>query len=399
MQKGKWITVIIALVAVLAAIVYGFIPKPVLTDMVKVRRGPLKVTVEEEGKTRVKDRFTLSAPVPGFMKRLNLKVGDRVVKGQTLVEIEPLRSSLLDPRSRATAEAAVSAAEASLRVEEERVLAAAADADYAQRNLERMQKLYEKRLIAKESYEQSEATAKRSHAVLLSAEAAVKAARSEVIRARAALQYSAADNAGIQGRMVLITAPVDADVLKLYRESEGVVQASEPIIDVGDPRKLEVTVEVLSADAVRIKPGMPVIFERWGGSSTLSGTVRIVEPTGFTKVSSLGVEEQRVFVIVDFVTSDNQAEQSLGDGYRLEASFTIWEGKEVLQVPAGALFRKQDGWAVFVVENGLALTREVKVGHRTGLAAEILSGLSVGEEVISHPDNSIEHGIRVRSRQ
>ena len=332
------------------------------------------------------------------MKRHNLKVGDPVVKGRTLVEIEPLRSHLLDPRSRATAEAAVSAAEASLRVEEERVQAAEADADYAQRNLERMQKLYEKNLIAKESYEQSEATAKRSRAVLLSGEAAVKAARSEVIRARTALQYSAADNAEIQGRIVLISAPVDAAVLKLHRESEGVVQASEPIIDIGDPRNLEVTVEVLSADAVRIKPGMPVMFERWGGNSTLSGTVRIVEPTGFTKVSSLGVEEQRVLVIVDIVASGSQAEQSLGDCYRLEASFTIWEGKEVMQVPAGALFRKQDGWAVFVVENGRALTREVKVGHRTGLAAEILSGLSVGEEVISHPDNSIEHRIRVRSR-
>jgi HlyD family secretion protein len=398
MKKGKWITIFIVSMAVLAAIVYGFIPKPVLTDMVKVMRGPLKATVEEEGKTRVKDRFTLSAPVPGFMKRLNLKVGDRVVKGQTLVEIEPLRSHLLDPRSRATAEAAVSAAEASLRAEEQRAQAAAADADYAQRNLERMQKLYENHLIAKESYEQSEATDKRSRAVLLSAEAAVEAARSEVIRARTALQYSAADNAGIQGRIVMIKAPVDAGVLKLYRESEGVVQASEPIVDIGDPRKLEVTVEVLSADAVRIKPGMPVMFERWGGNSTLSGTVRIVEPQGFTKVSSLGVEEQRVLVIVDIGTSDNNSEQSLGDGYRLEASFTIWEGKEVLQVPAGALFRKQDGWAVFVVENGMALTREVKVGHRTGLAAEILSGLSVGEEVISHPDNSIEHGIRVRSR-
>jgi HlyD family secretion protein len=314
------------------------------------------------------------------------------------VEIEPLRSHLLDPRSRATAEAAVSAAEATLRAEEQRAQAAAADDDYAQRNLERMKKFYEKHLIAKESYEQSEATAKRSHAVLLSAEAAVKAARSELMRARAALHYSAADDAGIQGRIVSISAPVDADVLKLHRESEGVVQASEPIVDIGDPRKLEVTVEVLSADAVRIKPGMPVMFERWGGNSALSGTVRIVEPTGFTKVSSLGVEEQRVLVIVDIVASDSQAEQSLGDCYRLEASFTLWEGKDVLQVPAGALFRKQDGWAVFVVENGRALTREVKVGHRTGLAAEILSGLSVGEEVISHPDSSIEHGIRVRSR-
>jgi HlyD family secretion protein len=176
-----------------------------------------------------------------------------------------------------------------------------------------------------------------------------------------------------------------------------VVQSGEPLIDIGDPKNLEVKVEVLSADAVRIKPGTAVLFERWGGNSTLSGIVRVVEPAGFTKISSLGVEEQRVLVIVD-ITSSNKSEQNLGDGYRLEASFIIWEGKDVLQVPASALFRKQDGWAVFVVKNNRALKREVKVGQRTGLAAEILSGLIEGEEVISHPDNSIEDRTRIRPR-
>jgi HlyD family secretion protein len=355
------------------------------------------VTVEEEGKTRVKDRFVLSAPVAGFMRRIKLDVGDRVQKGETLVELEPLKSNLLDPRSRATAEAAVSSAKAALKVEEERVRAAEADADYTRKNLERIKKLYEGGYVAKDVLEQAETGTKRAEANLLSAEAAVKVARFDLDRALTALRHSAAEETRIQGKIVTIQAPVNGSVLKIYRESEGVVQSGEPLIDIGDPKNLEVKVEVLSADAVKIKPGTSVLFERWGGNSTLSGMVRVVEPAGFTKISSLGVEEQRVLVIVD-ITSPDQNEQSLGDGYRLEASFIIWEGKNVLQVPASALFRKQEGWAVFVVKNNKALKREVKVGQRTGLAAEILSGLTEGDVVISHPDNSIEEGTRVRPR-
>jgi HlyD family secretion protein len=364
---------------------------------VKVSRGPLKVTVEEEGKTRVKDRFVVSAPVAGFMRRIKFDVGDRVQKGQTLFELEPLKSNLLDPRSRAAAEAAVSSAGASLKVEEERARAASADAEYAQRNFERIKKLFEGGYVARDALEQAEAGAKRAEASLLSAEAAVKVARFELDKAPTALRHSAAEDTRIQDKIVTIQAPVYASILKIYRESEGVVQSGEALIDIGDPEKLEVKVEVLSADAVKIKPGTSVLFERWGGNSSLSGKVRVVEPAGFTKISSLGVEEQRVLVIVD-ITLSTKSEQSLGDGYRLEASFIIWEGKDVLQVPASALFRKQEGWAVFVAKNNRALKREVKVGQRTGLAAEILSGLAEDEGVISHPDNSIEDGTRVRPR-
>ena len=397
MQLRRWIIVIIITVGVISAIVYGFMPKPVSVDLVKVSRGPLKVTVEEEGRTRVKDRFVVSAPVAGFMRRIQFDVGDRVQKGQSLVELEPLKSNLLDPRSHAAAQAAVSSAEASLKVEEERARAAAADAEYARTNLERIRKLYEGGYVAKDALEQAETGAKRAGANLLSAEAAVKVARFELERAQTVLRHSAAENTEIQGKIVTIQSPVNGSVLKIYRESEGVVQSGEPVIDIGDPEKLEVKVEVLSADAVKIKPGASVLFERWGGNSTLPGRVRVVEPAGFTKISSLGVEEQRVLVIVDLTSSDKGA-QSLGDGYRLEASFIIWEGKEILQVPASALFRNQEGWAIFVVKNNRALKREVRVGQRTGLVAEVLSGLTEGEEVISHPDNSIEDRTRVRPR-
>jgi len=397
MQLRRWIIVIIITVGVISAIVYGFMPKPVSVDLVKVSRGPLKVTVEEEGRTRVKDRFVVSAPVAGFMRRIQFDVGDRVQKGQSLVELEPLKSNLLDPRSHAAAQAAVSSAEASLKVEEERARAAAADAEYARTNLERIRKLYEGGYVAKDALEQAETGAKRAGANLLSAEAAVKVARFELERAQTVLRHSAAENTEIQGKIVTIQSPVNGSVLKIYRESEGVVQSGEPVIDIGDPEKLEVKVEVLSADAVKIKPGASVLFERWGGNSTLPGRVRVVEPAGFTKISSLGVEEQRVLVIVDLTSSDKGA-QSLGDGYRLEASFIIWEGKDILQAPASALFRNQEGWAIFVVKNNRALKREVRVGQRTGLVAEVLSGLTEGEEVISHPDNSIEDRTRVRPR-
>jgi len=397
MRLSRWIIVIIITVGVILAIVYGFMPKPVSVDLVKVSRGSLQVTVEEEGKTSVRDRFVLSAPVAGFMRRIKLDVGDHVQKGQALIELEPLKSNLLDPRSRAAAEAAVSSAEAALKVEEERGRAATADTEYAGKNFERIKKLYEGGYVAKDALEQAEAGAKRTEANLLSAKAAVKVARFELDRALTALRHSAAEDTRIQGKIVMIQSPVSGSILKIYRESEGVVQSGEPLIDIGDSEKLEVKVEVLSADAVKIRPGTPVLFERWGGNSILSGKVRVVEPAGFTKISSLGVEEQRVFVIVDMTPSE-KGEHRLGDGYRLEASFIIWEGKDVLQVPASALFRKQDGWAVFVVKNNKALKREVKVGQRTGLAAEILSGLAEGEEVISHPDNSIEDGTRVRPR-
>lgn len=393
MQYKRWIIVIGISAAVILAVIYGFLPKPVSVEAVKAARGMLRVTIEEEGKTRVSDRFTVYSPVSGFMRRIPIQEGDRIEKDQTLAEFEPSKSNPLDPRSYAAAKAGVASAEASLKAETEKARAAEVEAQYSLKNFERMQKLFKAGLISRDSFEQAEAVLKSSRAASLSAEAGAKAARSELDRAQAALL----DGMGAGGKTVSIKAPVAGSVLKIYRESEGIIQAGDPLIDIGDPQKLEVRVEVLSTDAVQIRPGTPVIFERWGGESVLSGTVRIVEPMGFTKISSLGVEEQRVPVIVDFTNADMD-QVRLGDGYRLEASFTIWEGQEVLQVPASALFRNQGGWAVFVVQNGRALKRDVKVGHRTGLAAEILAGLAEGERVVSYPDNTIEDGSRVSVR-
>lgn len=390
----RWVVVTAVAVLVVAAVIYGFMPRPVPADVAKTVRGPLSVTVEEEGRTRVIDRFVVSAPVDGFMRRIELEVGDPVQKGRTVVELEPLRSSVLDPRSRAAAEAAVSGAEAALRAAEERARAAAADAAYARSSFERTKKLYEAGYAAEDAFEQARSESQRSEAGLLSAEAAVQVARADLERARTALRYAAAEG---KDRIVAVRSPAHGRVLLIHRKSEGVAGSGEPLIDVGDPSRLEVRVEVLSADAVRIKAGTPVLFERWGGDPPLSGRVKVVEPAGFTKISSLGVEEQRVLVIAD-ITSLPESWQRLGDGYRVEARFIVWEGEKVLQVPAGALFRRGEGWAVFTVKNGRAREQRVEVGQRNGLAAEMLSGLVEGEAVVVHPDEGIKEGVRVRPR-
>jgi len=357
----------------------------------------MRVTIDEEGKTRVRDRFVISAPVAGFLRRIELEVGDPVKKGQVIAELEPLRSSVLDPRARAEALAAVSSAQAALHAAKENGRAAEAAADYAAKNFERQKKLFEMGYVARDTIEQADADAKRTGAALLSAEAAVRAARFDLERAQSLLGHSAAEGVSDRERIVQVRAPSAGSVLKLHHESEGVVNSGDPIIDIGDPSKIEVKVEVLSADAVQIRPGTPVLFERWGGTEPLSGVARIVEPAAFTKISSLGVEEQRVLVIAD-ITSLPETWKRLGDAYRAEASFIIWEGRDVLHVPASALFRKGEGWAVFCYENRRARLREVTVGHRNGLVAEIVKGITEREMVITHPDESIKDGSRVRMR-
>ncbi len=397
MSRNRWIAVIGIAALVALAIIYGFLPKPVAVDITKTTRGPMMVTVEEEGMTRVKDRYVSSAPVAGYLRRVELDVGDQVKKGTVVAELEPQKAAVLDPRSKAAAEAAVSAAEASMKAAEKTVSARAADAEYAKTNAARAADLYKSGYISKDTLEQSEAQAKKTDADLQAARAAARSARFELEKARTSLGYSAAEQTVNRGKIVLVRAPATGRILKLHHESEGTVNPGDPLIDLGDPAALEVKVEVLSEDAVKIRLGTTVFFERWGGDAKLPGRVRVVEPAGFTKISSLGVEEQRTLVIAD-ITAPPESWQRLGDGFRVEAIFVIWEGKDILQVPASSLFRKGDGWELFVVRNGRARIRRVQVGHRTGLTAEIVSGLSEGEEVIAHPDDSINDGTRVKPR-
>lgn len=396
-EVRRRILVISVAMIIALGLLYGFLPKPVPVEIAPAKRGPLRVTVEEEGRTRVKDRFVISAPVAGYLRRIELEAGDAVRKGQAVALLEPLRSSVLDPRSRAEAGAAAASAKAALAAAKEKARAAAADTEYARERNVRMKKLAEGGFIAKDDLDQSDAEAKKAAATQLSAEATVMAAQADLARAESTLRYSAAERTTERGKVVVVSSPVNGKVLKLHHESEGVVNSGDPLLDIGNPRSLEVKVEVLSADAVKVRKGTSVIFERWGGDQPLSGQVRIVEPAGFTKVSSLGVEEQRVIVIVDF-TSPPEIWQGLGDGYRLDASFIVWEGRDVLQVPASALFRRGEDWALFIVEKKRARMKSVEVGHRNGLVAEIVKGLAEGEQVIVHPDDRLREGNRVRIR-
>jgi len=386
MQMPRKTGLIIIAALIIAAIVHGFMPGPVSVETVKVKKGYMKVEIEEEGRTRVMNRFIVSAPVAGYALRIDLDVGALVNKGDTITQLEPLISNVLDPRSRAAAEASIMAAK-------ENVLAAKADSEFAQKELERVKILHKEGLVSQEKLDAAYAEALSRAASLRSSEFSVEVAQYELEAADTALKYSTMDRDEYTEK-VLIKSPVSGHVLKVNHKSKGVVQAGEALVEIGNPKMLEVEVDVLSADAVRIKPGTPVLFERWGGEKPLKGTVRVVEPTGFTKISALGVEEQRVLVISDIISPPEEWTQ-LGDGYRVEAGFILWEAEDVLQIPSSALFRYEDGWAVFVMKNKKALLRKVALDRRNGLSAQVISGLIEGDTIITHPDSSIENGTNV----
>ena len=394
LQKHPVITLIAVLI--IGLLVWGFWPQPVWVEAIAVKRAPLTVTIEEEGRTRVIDRYVISAPVDGVACRLQLNVGDLVEQGQVLLGITPLESQVLDPRSRAQAKAKVAAAESALQAAREQARAATASAKLATSELTRLRPLVEKNLISRDAFDKAETGAKTTKAAKRSADFNVEVASYELQAAQTVLDVTAGTS-GEPAERVPVTSPITGKILKVARECEGPVRTGESLLEVGDPSALEIEVDVLSADAVKIKPGMKVLFDRWGGEQPLEGSVRIIEPVGFTKVSALGVEEQRVLIISDFTSAAEQW-QRLGDGYRVEARFILWHEDDVLQVPASSLFRYNKGWAVFVVENGRAQRREIKVGQRNGLIAEILEGVKEAETVINHPSDDVDDGRRVKVR-
>lgn len=388
-----WFAVLLLIVA---AIGYGFRPLPRPVDIAAATRGPMQVTIEEEGKTRVIDRYIITAPVAGTTCRVDLDVGDSVEKDQLLVNINPLPAQAPDPRARAAAEAKVAAAEAALRAAEQDVHSARAEAGLAGKELQRLEPLARQGHISQDRLDQASARKRGTAAALRSAAFAVDVAKHELEAARTALRYTGSKSAN-PADLVQVLAPVSGRILKLQHECEGVVTRGQPLLEIGDTRSLEIETDVLSADAVKIKPGMPVRYERWGGDEPLAGEVLRVEPVGFTKTSALGVEEQRVLVISD-ITSDPGLWRTLGDGYRVESRFILWSEPDVLQIPASALFRSGDRWTLFVVQDNRARLRTVKVGQRNGLSARILDGLVADETVITHPDDTIADGVRVKPR-
>ncbi|MBI1425037.1 MAG: efflux RND transporter periplasmic adaptor subunit [Gammaproteobacteria bacterium] len=379
---------------IIGLLIAGFWPQPVLVEAELARQAPMTVTIEEEGRTRIIDRYVISAPVDGVACRVQLDIGDPVKQGEMLLSVSPLKSPVLDQRSQAQAQARVAAAESSLRAAKEQATAATAAAQLAVTEQARLQPLLDKKLVARDVYDKAVTAVQTTAASKRSADFNVEVARYELEAARTMLHY--ADTKG-QTERIPVYSPINGRILKVAHECEGPVRTGDPLLEVGDPDALEVVVDVLSADAVKIKPGMQVLFDRWGGEGTLEGVVRTVEPVGFTKISALGVEEQRVLVVSDF-TSPHEKWQRLGDGYRVEARFVLWHEDSVLQVPASSLFRYNDGWALFVIDDGRARRREVKVGQRNGLTAQIEAGIKQGEQVINHPSDEVEDGKRVKLR-
>ncbi len=384
-------------VIVAAGLALGFMPRAVPVDVAEVTRAPLAVTVEEEGKTRVNERYQVSAPVAGYVRRISLEAGDGVAAGQVLAVIEPARSVALDPRTRVQAQAQAGAAQAALAAAQANARAAAAAAQLAQQERARTESLRQSNFVSAQALDSARTAETRARAADAAAQHAVRVARFDLETARAALASTARLQAGGAAEAVQVRAPVAAHVLKLLHESEGAVATGQPLLEIGDPASLEVEVEVLSTHAVKIAPGSKVILDRWGGDQAVEGTVRVVEPSGFTKVSALGVEEQRVRVIVDFA-SPREAWARLGDGYRVEARFVLWEGRDVLQLPTSALFRQGEGWAAFVIDGRRVRLVPVKVGQRAGLVTQVVSGLKAGDSVVAHPDETIEDGVRVKPR-
>lgn len=379
---------------VLVVMIISFRTPPALVDSAVVTRGPFQIAVEEEGRTRLPDRFEVSAPVAGHLNRVILEPGDEVAQGDTLFTLNPAPADALDARSGAQAQASVARAESALAAAESAVEVQRAQAELADRELQRVQRLVEQGHLPREALDRAQAEARSASARLRTAEFQVDVARHERENAEAALSIAGGE---LRSEPLRVNAPIDGVVLTRARQSAGRVQPGEPILTLGDLRSLQVEVDLLSPDAVRLNPGMRVELERWGGDEVLPGRVRRIEPAGFTHISALGVEEQRVWVIVDF-ESDRDDWKDLGDGYRVEARFILWEGEDVLQIPASALFREEETWAVYVVEGDEAVRRTVTPGRRSGLLAEIQSGLEPGERVILHPGGDIHPGRHVELR-
>jgi HlyD family secretion protein len=385
--------------ALIIALAWLLRPDPIAVDLLAVERGPLEVAISEEGETRVRDVFVVSASVAGLMRRVELKAGDHVAANETIIaRIEPSVPMFLDERAMAEAKANVDAAAAARKFAEAQGRRMQAELEFAESELRRLRALATRQSISQNELESAERRAKTAAAAVAEAQAAMRMRASEYEQARARLLNPAqAKRAAKDCDCVLVRSPVAGSVLRVLQESEAAIAAGTPILEIGDPRNLEIQVDLLSEDAVRVRPGQRVVVDSWGGSAPLRGTVRRIEPYGYTKVSALGIEEQRVNVIIDLL-EPYETWRRLGHGYRVEPRIVVWESQDALSVPLSALFRQQDKWAVFVEKDGRAALRNVQIDHQNGSQVHIIKGLDIGERVVLHPNERIADRSRIRVR-
>ncbi|ACY12967.1 efflux RND transporter periplasmic adaptor subunit [Haliangium ochraceum] len=390
---GRWLkrgVLALVVVGIGASLVTAFLPEPVSVDLVAATRAPMRVVVREDGITRVVERYVISAPLAGELLRIEHEPGDAVAAGDVLARIVPARSPLLDARSRAGADARLGAARAARRQAEARAERALAASESAEREAQRYRDLGARGAVSDEARERTEADARMAAQDLAAARMAVEVATHELEAARAALGQDEGAGTG----EVLVRAPVAGRVLLVHQESAARVEPGRALLEIGDPGSLEIVADVLTRDAVAIAPGAEVAVERWGGESALRGRVERVEPSAFTRVSALGVEEQRVYVLIALEPGQDAA-LALGDGYRVEVAITVWQADDVLSVPLGSVFRDGERWAVYVERDGVAALVPVELGRRNRERAEILSGLDAGARVIAHPGDRVSENVAI----
>lgn len=378
-RRRSWLPYL-GVIVLVALIVAGLWPKPAPVETARVSTGKLRATVNEEGKTRIRQRYVVSAPVAGQVRRIPFKAGAEITATQTvLAVIDPISPALLDARTRTLAEAKRDSAAAQLE-------RAKAQHKYAASELRRNEKLYQEKTVSTQEMEQIQWRETSAARELTAAEAALRQAEAEL------LEFS--NSTAATRPPIELRSPVTGRVLKIFEESSRAVVVGTPLVEIGDPNDLEVIIEALSRDGAMIKPGTPVELEQWGGPEPLQATVRFVEPAAFTKVSALGVEEQRVYVVADLLTPVAQR-GSLGDNFRVEARIITWQTDKALKVPNGAIFRRGDQWHAYVIAGDRAELRPVKIGRASTTETEILEGLKEGDEVILYPGDRIKDGLRV----
>lgn len=403
--KSRTTVIAGAVVIVAAFMLYAFWPRALGVDLGSVERGDMMVTINEEAKTRVRDAYVVSAPVTGRLLRVDVEPGDAVSEGEAvLARLTPVNPSVLDVRTEEQARAAVEAAQAGLALAKADVRRAASEADFAKAQVDRSRKLRETGTVSQAALDNAERTWRSAEAAVDTARAAVSLREADLDNARAMLmtpleaETKAAETNPHPPTYIPLRAPISGRVLRVIQESETIVGAGAPILEIGDPLgDLEIVAELLSTDAVKVSPGDRVIVDKWGGDEPLEGRVEKIEPWGFTKYSALGVEEQRVNTVIQFAGSE-EARQRLGHGFRVEVKIVIWEEDAALTIPSSAVFRSGGDWAVFVIQSGHARLRRIEIGQNNGLAVEVLSGLDEGDAIILYPGKRVTDGARVKQR-
>ncbi|MBT6330020.1 MAG: HlyD family efflux transporter periplasmic adaptor subunit [Kordiimonadaceae bacterium] len=391
----KYIKIILGVMAV-SLLVYAFIPNPILVDMDTVKRGDVLVTLDGEGKTKIHDIYVVYSPIEGRVTRLESEQGDTVVAGETVIaNMSPADPRFVDSRAEIQAQADIQGAQAALGFEEAQLARAQAELEFSKAEYARADQLYRSGNVSIARIERADLLVKLRETELNTALSGMEVAQSVLTAAKARL-FQPGDNDG-DSSSLLVHAPVSGKVLRILHKSEGVIQSGTPLVEVGNPEDLEIVIETLSRDAVLVEAGDTALIKRWGGTEDITAQVRVVSPSGFTKISALGVEEQRVNIYMNFI--DGPAKwRGLGDAFRVEASIIVDRSDDTLFVPISALFRFEGQWSVFQVVDGVAVRQAVEVGRMNDQIAEVLSGIADGDQMVVHPGSGVVDGVRVERR-